>query len=44
MFIDTIDESLVNFGEDHDNFALLFVCNNIVIHDLLVKLDGLGST
>lgn len=44
MFIDTINESLVNFGEDHNNFALLLIWDKIVVRNLLVKLEGLRST
>ena len=43
MFINAVDESLVNFREDHDTFALLLIWDNIVVHYLLVKLEKLSQ-
>lgn len=44
MFIGAVNESLVNFGEGHDDFALLLIWDNIIVHDLLVKLERLRLT
>ena len=44
MYIKADDETLVNFREDHDNFALLLIWDNIVVHYLLVKLEKLRLT